>query len=106
MDNSEDHEAQKAAFLKKYQVLETRIKAKYGNRVNLQRFFQQNMGKNRDAFFYSWEETLKQEPPHPEAYAQKILDKESGNFNEQDFQKDSAQNKSIYFDIIQKLQGG
>ena len=111
VDNSAEKQEQKAAFLKKYAILENRIKDKFGPRINLQRFFQQNMDKNHDAFFYSWEETLKQKLPipHPEAYAQKILDKESGNFNEREFQEGRKKQGNIFADLLndlKKLQGG
>jgi hypothetical protein len=90
-------------FEKRFRALETKIKAKWP-RFNLLLFFQNNIDKNRDAIIHSLKQTLEFcDSKFPEAYAQTILDKESGNFNEKVAIKEHEKNKKLYAELLESL---
>jgi len=76
---------QKERFRKSFQVKCNRLRPKYP-RFNPELFFQNNLNGNRDAILLCLDRLLEAETPisNPEAYCEKIISIESGNFNERE----------------------
>ncbi len=102
-EKDNDKEQKRAQFEKQFRVLQNRILGKWP-RFNLQVFFQMNLSKNRDAILHSLNQTVNAcTSTNPERYAQTILDKESGNFNERISIKEAEENKKLYAGIIEAM---
>lgn len=105
-----EKEKKQEEFKRRITVIESRLKSKYP-RFNLIKFFQANISKNRDAIIHTLERLLESAETIsiPEAYCQKILDIESGNYNERESISQHTENKSIFNNIlndIKKLNAG
>jgi uncharacterized protein YdaU (DUF1376 family) len=101
-DNGKDQEKEQA-FGKQLTVISNRMMSKWP-RFNVYLFRQKNMKKNTDAIIHALNQTYRLcTSQNPGRYAQEILDKESGNFNEKEYLKENEGNKELYSGIVEAI---